>query len=423
MSNQLVWQIAIRYLRGKRTANAVPILSRISMGAIAVGSCAMIILLSVFNGFEFIVKDLYKAFYPDIKISAAQGKFFIPSEGIYTAIKNVKGVVQYTNVVEDNVLLKSDEDQRIATIKGIDGNYFAVNDVKRYITDGSDSITVYDEPLVMQDSMAMLTKASTIMGSQLMSQLALDPANPFSTVMVIYPNAEANVAMNPAGAYQSLKLRADGAFRIQDDFDSKYLLTSLPLVQDLLNAKGKLSSVELKLENSGDAEYVKEELSGKLGKDYKIETRYEQNRTLYMVMNSEKWAMFAILVLVLLIASLNMIGALSLLVMEKQKDMAILKAMGAESHTIRNIFVAEGVLWSLVGGGIGLILGTLICIGQQQFHFIQLPGAFIIDAFPVHVKITDYPVIIATVMLVGVLASWYPAQRSTRIDAPSLRSN
>jgi lipoprotein-releasing system permease protein len=275
----------------------------------------------------------------------------------------------------------------------------------------------------MQDSMAMLTKASTIMGSQLMSQLALDPANPFSTVMVIYPNAEANVAMNPAGAYQSLKLRADGAFRIQDDFDSKYLLTSLPLVQDLLNAKGKLSSVELKLENSGDAEYVKEELSGKLGKDYKIETRYEQNRTLYMVMNSEKWAMFAILVLVLLIASLNMIGALSLLVMEKQKDMAILKAMGAESHTIRNIFVAEGVLWSLVGGGIGLILGTLICIGQQQFHFIQLPGAFIIDAFPVHVKITDYPVIIATVMLVGVLASWYPAQRSTRIDAPSLRSN
>lgn len=422
MNKALAWRIAIRYFTGKRSANAVPVLSRISMGAIAIGSCAMIILLSVFNGFDFLVRDLYKSFSPDLKISAAKGKFFIPDNSLYAAVKEIKDIELYTNVIEDNVLLKSDEDQSIATVKGIEPSYFEVNDVKRYITDGSDSITVYDNSAMLIDSAAKQPEASTIMGSMLMGQLGLDPENPFSTVMVYYPDAK-SAGANMLASYRSLKLRADGAFHIQEDFDSKYLLTSVKQVQHLLNEENKLSSIEIKIAHGASMDDVKEQLQNKLGAGYKVETRFEQNKTLYMVMTTEKWAMFAILGLVLLIASLNMIGALSLLVMGKQKDMAILKAMGAEDGLVRNIFVAEGVLWSLAGGGIGLLLGTLVCLGQQYFNFIELPGAFVIDAFPVQIRLTDYPVIIATIILVGILASWYPAKRSVRIEAASLRSN
>lgn len=421
MNNALAWRIAIRYLKGKRAGNAVPILSRISMVAIAVGSCAMIILLSVFNGFDYLVRDLYKAFYADIKISPVTGKFFTPDATLYNTLQQTKGIKGYANVIEDNVLLKSDVNQCVATVKGIENNYFNVNDIRQYIADGSDSISEYADA-IPTDSLSTTTQASSIVGSQLMGELGLDPENPFSTVMMYYPDASGN-STNIMSGYRSIKLRADGAFHIQDDFDSKYLFTSLTLVQELFNNKGNLSAIELKLNNVAESDDIRDALSEKLGKAYRVETRFEQNRTLYMVISTERWAFLAILTLVLFIASLNMIGALALLVMEKQKDMAILKAMGAERNTIRNIFIAEGVLWSLIGGGIGLVIGTVICIGQQYFHFIQLPGAYIVDGFPVHISLADYPIIIAIVILVGIIASWYPAQRSVRIDAPSLRSN
>lgn len=160
-----------------------------------------------------------------------------------------------------------------------------------------------------------------------------------------------------------------------------------------------------------------------LGNKYKVETRFEQNKTLYMVMHSEKWAVYAILLLVLLIASFNMVGALSLLVMEKQKDMAILKAMGAENHTIRSIFISEGMLWSLIGGLSGLTIGMLICLGQQHFQWIKLGGAFIIDAYPVHFLWGDFMLTIITVVAVGLIASWYPALRASRTEIPSLKTD
>ncbi|MBS1779193.1 MAG: ABC transporter permease [Bacteroidetes bacterium] len=410
MNNLLVWQLAIRYLRGKRRANIVPVLSRISMAAIAVGAGAMIVMFSVFNGFEYLVRDLYKAFYPEIKISAAKGKFFTPSPEVYNTIKSIGGVNTYTNVIEDQVILNSEQDTRIASIKGIDRNYLAVNNVKPYITEGRDSVSAW--PV-----------ATAIVGTQLLAGLGLDVNNVFSTMILYYPNADADVAQNPLGAFQSLKLRADGAFKIQDEFDEKFILASLPLVQQLFGQPGKYSSIELKLDKDADAEDIKQSLQAKLGSAYKIETRFEQNKTIYMVMRTEKWAIYAILLLVLLIASFNIGGTLSLLVLEKQKDMAILKAMGAENKTIRNIFIMEGMLWSLTGGLIGLTIGALICAGQYYFHWIKLGGSYIIEAYPVHMLATDFLVIIATIIAIGILAAWLPASRSVKVSSPSLRSN
>ncbi|RYD58351.1 MAG: ABC transporter permease [Sphingobacteriales bacterium] len=410
MNRTLVWQLAWRYMRGKRSANAVPILSRISMVAIAIGTCAMIVLFSVFNGFELLVRDLYKAFYPELRITAVKGKFFPITEEERLRIQQVRGIKDISYVLEDNILLNSNDEQRVATVKGIDRKYFDVNNIRPFLIDGSDSVTAYPAP-------------TAIVGMQLHNEMGLDVHNVFSILTLYYPNAKSdNLTLDPQSAFQSLKLKPDGIFQVQEEFDGRYLLASLDLVQNLMQAEGQFSSLELSLKDGEDAEDVKEDLEKALGQKYKIETRFEQNRTLYMVMRTEKWAVYAILLLVLLIASLNMIGALSLLVLEKRKDMAILSTMGAQPSTIRSIFVSEGILWSMTGGVAGLLLGTALCLGQQHFQWIKMQGSFIIEAYPVTMQWQDFVLILVTIIIVGLLAAWVPAKRASKAEAPSLRS-
>lgn len=398
-------------MRGKRTANAVPILSRISMVAIAIGTCAMIVLFSVFNGFELLVRDLYKAFYPEMKITAARGKFFDIEQQQLAAIKAIRGVRDISLVLEDNVLLNSNDEQRVATVKGIDAQYFSVNNVRPYIIDSSEKIEMGKSP-------------TAIIGMQLHNEMGLDVHNVFSLITLYYPNSRsANLTLDPQSAFQSLRLKPGGIFQVQEEFDSKYILAPLAMVQGLMHATDKYSSVELSLVQGADEDAVKEKLQDLLGKTYVVETRFEQNRTLYMVMRTEKWAVYAILLLVLLIASLNMIGALSLLVLEKRKDMAILSAMGATAPAIRSIFVAEGILWALTGGIAGLLIGAALCLGQQHFQWIKMEGSFIIEAYPVVLQGEDFLLILFTIILVGILASWVPAKRASKAEAPSLRSN
>ncbi len=410
MNGTLVWSLASRYLLGKRSANAAPLLSRISMAAIAVGSGAMIVLFSVFNGFDFLVKDLYKSFYPEIKITAARGKFFNMPAVQYDALQHMAGVKYASSVIEDNVLANSDEEQIVATLKGIDSNYFKVNDIKQYIIVGSDSVATFP-------------KATAIFGARLANQVGADVNNAFSTVMLYYPNTKlTSPTLDPSAAFQSVNLKPDGAFRIQDDFDSKYVLAAATVVQDLFQEPGKYSSVEIALEKGTNADDVKKQLQGVLGAAYKVETRFEQNKTLYMVLRTEKWAVYAILLLVLFIASFNMVGALSMLVLEKQKDMAILKAMGAPAASIRTIFLLEGMLWALTGGGIGILLGTLICVGQQHFKWIKLGGGFIIDAYPILFQWNDFALVLVTIIVVGFLAAIYPSYKATRTENVGLRA-
>lgn len=406
----LTGQLAWRYLRGKRSGNAVPVLSRISMLAIAVGTCAMFVLFSVFNGFENLIKDLYKAFYPEIKITAAKGKFFHLDEAQLQQLKNINGIHYISQVIEDNVWLSANDEDGIATLKGVDTVYDYVNDIKPYIFEGKSS--VIDSPV-----------ANTIVGLHIANKLGLDPNNVFSKLHIFYPNpAVHNPALNPAEALQSIQLQVDGVFQVQDEFDSKYLLASLPVVQTLFLQEGNYSSLEIALNKDADAKEIKNKIESVLGGKYEAATRYEQNKTLYMVMRTEKWAVYAILLLVLIIASFNMIGALTLLVIEKQKDIAILKAMGATPVSIKKIFIIEGLLWALIGGIIGLIVGILLCYGQLHFQWIKLQGAFIIEAYPVVMKITDLLLILFTIVIIGLLAAWYPARRATVVEDPSLKA-
>lgn len=401
MRKSLIATIALRYLRGKGTANAVPVLSRISMVAIAVSSCAMIILFSVFNGFEGLIDDLYKAFYPDIKITAAKGKFFKPNQSFSKVLFNDEAVANATYVLEDNVLVNTEEgDYLPVTIKGVDDKYFSVNDVKPFINKGNDTLLI-DGDL-----------STAIIGQHIAANLGIDVDNVFARIMVYSPNAQMDVGnTSPTNAFRSMLFKPDGVFMVQEEFDAKYILAPLSKVQELLGQSTQVSSIEIKLKADYANEQFKSKIQQALGQNYTVATRYEQNKAVYMVMRSEKWAGYAILLFVLLIASFNMISALSLLVLEKQKDMGILRTMGFLPSKLSKVILLEGVLWALTGGIIGLVLGLILCWLQTHFGLIKIQGAFIIDAYPVSVKWTDTLVVLITVSAVGFVAALYPASR------------
>ena len=378
------------------------------MVAIAVSSAAMIVAFSIFNGLETVVKSMYVAFYPELKVTAARGKFFAMDSAQVDRIRHTDGIQYLSGVIEDNAFANNYEQQKVITLKGITNDYFAVNSIKKYIVRGDD--TVSSDPVY-----------TAIAGYRILSELGLD-IDALSYLMLYYPNPEVtNPTSDPFSALQSLKLHPAGTFRIEETFDNTYILAPLPLVQALFHQKGSYSSLEIKT-NPDNAQNVKRRLQATLGPAYKVETRYEQNKTLYVVMGAEKWAIYAILVLVLLIASFNMVGALSMLVLEKQKDIAILKAMGALPQSIRQIFLIEGMLWSLVGGLAGLILGGGICFLQVQFGLLKMGDGFVVSSYPVELQFPDFLLVIVTILAVGFIASWYPSLRATRAVDPTLKS-
>lgn len=410
MNRTLIWHVAKRYFTGKRKANVVPILSRISMVAIAVSSAAMIIVFSVFNGLEGVVKNLYKGFYPDIKISAARGKFFTPDAVFLQKVRSVSGIEGMTTVIEDNAIAHNafSGAQKVITLKGIDKNYLAVNNIK--------------DSIVGEDTVSTGKPFTAIAGRNILAELGVDIDNVFNTIQLYYPNPDGNAASTDmTNAYRSLEVHPAGAFHISDDHDDKYVLAPLALVQQLLHAEAKCSSLEL-LITAGKEEQVQQKLKSLLGSSYRVETRYEQNKSMYMVLRSEKWAIYAILTMVLLIASFNMVGALSMLVMEKQKDIGIMKAMGAQSTDIRMIFVMEGIMWALAGGLSGITIGAIIVGLQQKFGIVTVGGSFLMDSYPVDMQITDTILVVVTVTAVGILAAWYPSGRATRTPAPTLKA-
>ncbi len=416
MERTLIWQLAYRYLRGKRSLNAVPVLSRISMVAIAIGSAAMIVLFSVFNGFEGVVKNMYKAFYPDIRITAARGKFF-PAQSIDLAtVQHMAGVVHITPVIEDNALAGdidvagvTTNKQKVVTVKGIENSYFKVNNIRDSI-EGADTVTNGKQ-------------ITGILGHHIARELGVDMHDMYGYIMLYYPNpAVTNPETDPVNAFQNLKLHPAGVFTVSDEFDDKFILAPLSLVQELFHAQGQYSSIEISTE-PGKAEGLKKELQKLVGPACKVETQYEQNKTVYSMMKAEKWVMYLILVFVLVIASFNMIGALSMLVIEKTKDIAILKAMGATRSAIRQVFMLEGVLWALTGGVTGLVLGDLLCLLQQQFGFVKIGGAFLVDAYPVRVTFSDVGLVLLTIVGVGLLVSWFPAKKAAMTVEVGLKSN
>ena len=399
----LPFYIARRYLLGKKSQNAINIISAISVLGVATGTMALVIVLSVFNGFDRVVKSLFSTFDPDIEISAAEGKTFTPDPATTKAISGLPGVVAVSEVVEENVLLLYDENQHIATIKGVD-------EVYREVT-GLDSM-IYEGEMKLKDA----NRSYAVVGQGVAYSLRIGLA--FIDPLFVY-TIDRKSRINMAQPEESIRrdfLYPSGIFSIEQDFDSRYVITSIDFVRELLSYDREVSFLEVKLDPAIPAGRVQDEIASLMGEGFQVKNRQQQNELFYKVMRSEKWAIFLILTFILVIASFNIIGSLSMLIIDKKKDIITLRNMGAGNRLIGKIFLAEGWLISLVGSVLGIFLGTGFSWLQQRFGLIKLSGSgsFIIDAYPVWIEGWDIVLIWITVLFIGWIAARYPVAQISR---------
>lgn len=404
----LSFYIARRYLLGKKSQNAINIISTISVIGVTVGTMALVIVLSVFNGFDSVVKSLFSAFDPDIKISAVEGKTFTPGE-LPGKLLSLPGVESVSEVLEENVLLLYGDKQHIATIKGVDLSYTAVS--------GLDSM-IYEGSMKLKDE----NRSYAVVGQGVAYHLriGLNFINPL-WVYTIDRKARINMAQ-PEESIRRDFIYPSGIFSIEQDFDSRYVIVPIEFTRKLLSYENEATFLELKLNPDYPAEDVQEEIVAMAGDTYQVKNREQQNALFYQVMRTEKWAIFLILTFILIIASFNIIGSLSMLIIDKKRDILTLRNMGASNRLIEKIFLVEGWLISISGSLLGMGLGTGISWVQQRFGVIKLAGSgsFVIDAYPVRIEGVDILLIWVTVILIGLVAARYPVRQISRKYLSSL---
>lgn len=391
--------IARRYLISKKSHNIINLISGISMVAVAVGTAALIIVLSVFNGFESVVISLFSVFDPDIKITAVEGKTFHTTDLDAEKIRNLPGVISYTEVVEENALLHYKKQQYLATIKGVDSVYQQKSPL--------DSLIVAGKMLLQNDS-----SDYAVAGYGIAYFLNIDLNAPDNYISVYIPSRNATPGALPQESFNNELIQPSGVFSIQQDFDDKYMLVPLRFARRLMDYTDEVTSIEIRLAKGTDVARLKNAIAGIAGKEYKIRSRFEQQEVLYKIMKSEKWAVFLILTFILIVASFNSAGSLSMLILDKQKDIRILHSLGAGVKIVRRIFFIEGLLITLTGAISGLFLGLLVCYLQQEFGIIKLQGggSFIISAYPIKLIATDFIYVFGALLLIGLATAWLPAK-------------
>jgi lipoprotein-releasing system permease protein len=392
---------AWRYFKAKKTTNAINIIAWISIVAILIGTASLILVLSVFNGFEDLVKSLYSSFYPDVKISPLSGKQITLTQQQLNQIRSVKGVRSVSLIAEEKALLQNGEYQSIIYLKGVDENYTSVTAVSDNIIKGSFNTGQPDRPLL-------------VLGIGIENAVGVQSDRNLSPLVVYLPNKTEVDLSNPLQSINSDTINTAGAFAIQPDFDNKYAITNLSFVKQMLGMPDTVySNAEISITADANEKDVKQAISGIIKNNYLIQTRYEQNRSLYSIMQVEKWVIYAVLSLILIVASFNMIGALTMLVLEKKQDISVLHALGSSQTFIQKIFLSEGVLLAGIGGIGGMILAALLAFIQITFKVIPLTGgSFLIDYFPVKLSVMDFVLVGVTVIAIALLASWLPARKA-----------
>jgi lipoprotein-releasing system permease protein len=400
---------AWRYFKSKKSTNAINIIAWISVLAITVGSAALILVLSVFNGFEGLVKGLYADFYTDIKIGAAQGKYMTLTAEQLKKIQQTAGVKSAVTIAEEKAVLVNGEYQSIIFLKGVDETFAANSKVPSHILRGKFDAGTSDEPKL-------------ILGAGIENAVGADPTKNIYPLTVYLPNRSANT-FSGTDALHSYNANTSGTFMIQQDFDNKYVFTNLAFVKYMLDlGPDEYSAVEVTATNPVKTDALKKTLQQLLGSKFLVQTRYEQNQSLYSIMQMEKWVIYGILSLILVVAAFNMIGALTMLVLEKQKDIAVLKAMGASNSYIQRIFLSEGLVLAGIGAGTGISVAVLFCWLQITYKFIPLSGGtFIIDYYPVTLLWTDVVLVAVTVICIALAAAWIPSRKAS-LQAFSLKS-
>ena len=395
--------IARRYLFAKKSHHAINIISGISVLGVAVATMAMVVTLSVFNGFQDLVADLFTAFDPELLVTPKDGQTIDAKDKDLLWLKKSDVVEVYTPVLEGQALVVEGGKQQVVTIKGVTDNVTKQGHIEDILY-GEGRFCLHADILEYG-----------ILGIQLAQQLGL-PAN-FENPLQVYapkPGERVNIG-NPLSSFNHDELQSPGVvFMVrQAKYDANYILTSLQFAQKLFDREGRVSSVELKLKEGLKTDKVKEQLKAQLGERFKVEDRYEQQNDVFRVMRIEKLISYLFLSFILLVACFNIIGSLSMLMIDKRQDIQTLRSLGATDSQICTIFRLEGHIISLAGALLGLVLGGVLCWIQQEYGIVRMgdsEGSFIIDTYPVSVYWTDILLVLVTVLAVGWLAIWYPVR-------------
>jgi len=400
----LAFRIALRYIFSKKSTNAINIISRVSMLGMGVGAFALIVVLSVFNGFEGLVLSLYNSFYPDLEIRAVQGKTFEDNPLLAGKILQLDGIAMFSRTLEENAYLEYGDEAQLATIKGVDENFNDVTTVKQYVRDGK---------FLLQDS----SLNYAVVGANISYPMNIDVKRGVESLRITVPRKGVKTVFNPEDAFNTMSVIPAGIFSIQQEFDSKYVFVNLNFARELLGEESKISAYEIKLKEGIDLKHAKKQLAELIGSNFEVRTRYEQKAETYRVMLIERWVTTAILGFIILIISFNIIGSLSMLVLEKTKDISILKAMGGDAQMVKRIYLLNGMLSSMIGALSGLALGYLIIFLQMKFHFLKLSGgddsSFVINYYPVKLKWIDPAITLAIIVSISLMASYFPAKRAS----------
>ncbi len=399
----MVLTFAWRYFRAKKSTNAINIIAWVSVFAIVIGTAALIIILSAFNGFESLVKSLYSSFYPDLRISPAKGKTLVLTQEEINRLRKYGGIKSITMIAEEKALLQNGDFQAVVFVKGVDEHYPEVSGVPQKMVRGTFDLGTAESP-----RMVMGVGIENAVG--ILSDRALLP------LTLYLPKKGVKDLSDPLEALSEGLVIPSGSFAIQQDFDNKYMITNIGFAKQYLNyQQDEYSAVEISVKEEKLVAEIKKTIQQALGPAFLVQDRYEQNRTLYSTINLEKWAIYGIFTLILLVAAFNMVGALTMLVLEKKKDIQVLQAMGANRQMIRNIFMAEGLVLAGIGAFSGMILAVTLYYLQVTYKLVPLQGeSFLIDYYPVKLVWQDFLLVAGTVFAIGLLASWFPAYRASR---------
>lgn len=397
-------KFAWRYFKAKKSANAINIIAWVTTGVIAFATCCQILVLSVFNGFEDIVKSMYSSFYADIKITPETGKTFHLSTSTINQLRQLPAIERLSCSIEEKALIKNESFQSVVQLKGIEKEYEQISGVPKNIILGK-----YETGDSVQPKLILGSGVQNALG------ISLNEAFAPEQLTVILPKSKI-ISNDPLETISEANAIPAGVFAIQQDFDNSYVLTNIDFVKQQMGLdSNEYSTLEIKTNPQCNIQELKKEIGNILGKGFELKDKYEQNANLYTTMKTEKWAIYALLCLILIIAAFNMVSALTMLVMEKKQDISILQSMGGNRNLIQKIFLSEGLLLGGIGTVIGTVMAVAICLAQLKFKFIKLTGgSFVIDYFPVKLMATDIMMVISTSTFISFAASFMPSLKASR---------
>jgi lipoprotein-releasing system permease protein len=390
--------IARRYFFSRKKHNVINVISGISVAGVSVGTFALVVLLSAFNGLEGWVVSLYDAFDSDFKVEALDKKFFATSEVDIKALKAIDGIAFITPVIEENGLVRYRDRQHLVTFKGVGNDYNLHTGIDSMMISGSFDLQYGNSP-------------AAVAGAGVAYALSLSTNDSFNPLELYVPRKNAGNTLNPEEAFNSDVLFASGIFQIQPEFDNKYVILPIDFAAPLFDRESELSSLEIGLKKGFKSRQMKQKLENTLGAAFVVKNRFEQHQLLYKIINAEKWAVYLILTFILIIATFNIIGSLTMLVVEKSDDIRVLSNLGASPALLHRIFFLEGLLISFAGCFIGLVLGFVAIFLQERYGLIWIVEDM---PYPMLVKLRDVGFVVLTVLSIGALAAWYPAGKSMK---------